>query len=147
ILNEITYREALSQGLDKGDEMIRERIMQKLRLLIFSNVNVQDPTDAELHQWFEEQRGRSDTAELLSFFDVTVGGPEAEAEAKDTLRDIEAGEEPEAVRLRARAFAKRPRPTIEGAFGAPFTERLAALPRGKWSVLQSSVGWHIVRLD
>src|SRR5262245_23611306 len=24
ILNEITYREALSQGLDKGDEMIRE---------------------------------------------------------------------------------------------------------------------------
>src|SRR5690348_11459665 len=29
ILNEITYREALAQGLDKGDEMIRERIMQK----------------------------------------------------------------------------------------------------------------------
>src|SRR5258705_14010547 len=48
ILNEITYREALAQGLDKGDEMIRERIMQKMRLLIFGSLNVDSPTDAEL---------------------------------------------------------------------------------------------------
>src|SRR5262245_38894831 len=37
VLNEVLYREAIAQGLDKGDEMIRERIIQKMRLLIFGN--------------------------------------------------------------------------------------------------------------
>jgi hypothetical protein len=30
LLNEITFREALAQGLDKGDEMIRDRIVHKM---------------------------------------------------------------------------------------------------------------------
>jgi len=147
ILNEITFREALAQGLDKGDDMIRERIMQKLRLLVFSNVNVEDPTAAELQQWFERQRARYDVAEQLSFFEVPVGGPDSAAEAADMLRQIEAGTEPEEFRLRAHAFPQRPRNTIVESFGADFTDKLAALPRGRWSALRSSTGWHIVRLD
>ena len=147
ILNEITFREALAQGLDKGDDMIRERIMQKLRLLVFSNVNVADPTAAELQQWFERQRARYDVAGQLSFFEVPVGGPESGAEAAEMLRQIEAGAEPEEFRLRAHVFPRRPRNTIVESFGADFADRLAALPRGRWSALQSSTGWHIVRLD
>jgi PPIC-type PPIASE domain len=147
VLNEITYREALAQGLDKGDEMIRERIMQKLRLLIFSNVSVKDPTDTELQEYLDSQRTRYDAADLVSFFEVPVGGPEAEAEAKELLRQVDAGEEPEEFRLKAHVFAKRPRHTVAGAFGNDFTERLVALPRVRWSVLQSTTGWHIVRVD
>jgi len=147
ILNEITFREALAQGLDKGDDMIRERIMQKLRLLVFSNVNVADPTAAELQQWFERQRARYDVAGQLSFFEVPVGGPESGAEAAEMLRQIEAGAEPEEFRLRAHVFPRRPRNTVVESFGADFADRLAALPRGRWSALQSSTGWHIVRLD
>jgi len=147
VLNEITYREALTQGLDKGDEMIRERIMQKMRLLVFGNVAVPEPTAAELQQWLDARRPRYDVPDLLSFFEVTIGGPEGADEAAEVLRQIEAGEEPEAVRLRARAFAKRPRPTIVDAFGQEFVDRLVALPRGQWQTLQSPAGWHIVRLD
>lgn len=147
ILNEITYREALAQGLDKGDEMIRERITQKMRLLIFGNVNIVEPTEAELQQWLDARRERYDNPELLSFFDVPIGGPEAGEEAAETLRQIQTGEEPESVRLRARVFAKRPRPTVVAAFGEEYVARLTALPRGQWQTLQSPVGWHIVRLD
>ncbi len=43
LLNEITYREALLQGLDKGDEMIRDRITHKMRLLIFGGIEVNEP--------------------------------------------------------------------------------------------------------
>ena len=146
-LNEITYREALAQGLDKGDEMIRERITQKMRLLIFGNVNVPDPTEAELQQWLEARRERYDSPELHSFFDLPIGGPEAGDEAAERLRQIETGEEPESVRLRARVIAKRPRPAVVAAFGEEFVARLTALPRGRWQTLQSPVGWHIVRLD
>lgn len=147
ILNEITYREALAMGLDKGDEMIRERIMQKMRLLIFGNLKVTDPTDAELRQWYEARRMRYDVADLVSFFEVPFTGPEAEAEAKAILQQIETGSEPEDVRMRAHIFAKRPRHTLESAFGKSFVDGLIALPTGQWTTLQSPIGWHIVRLD
>jgi hypothetical protein len=147
ILNEITYREALAQGLDKGDEMIRERIMQKMRLLIFSNVTIKDPTEEELRQWFEARRARFDIPDVLSFFAVPFAGPGAEAEARSTLAQIESGTEGEDVRARAQAFLERPRPSLESAFGKPFVDQLAALPLGKWHVLRSPAGWHIVRLD
>ncbi len=147
ILNEITYREALAMGLDKGDEMIRERLMQKMRLLIFGNLKVNDPTDAELRQWYEARRIRYDVPDFVSFFEVPFTGPEAEAEAKDTLQQIETGNEPEDVRMRAHVFAKRPRHTLETAFGKSFVDGLIALPAGKWTTMQSPAGWHIVRVD
>jgi hypothetical protein len=147
ILNEITYREALAQGLDKGDEMIRERIMQKMRLLVFGNVTVNEPTEAELRQWFEARREGYDIPDILSFFELPISGPEDEAEAKSILRQIEAGDEPEEVRLRAHIFANRPRKSLEAAFGEPFVEQLTALPIGRWHMLQSPAGWHIVRFD
>jgi hypothetical protein len=147
ILNEITYREALAQGLDKGDEMIRERIMQKMRLLIFGGLKVVDPAEAELRQWFEARRVRFDIPDLLSFYEVPIGGSEAEEEARAILEQIETGSEPEEVRLRAHIFANRPRHSLEPAFGKPFLDALTALPIAKWAALQSSVGWHIVRVD
>ena len=147
VLNEITYREALAQGLDKGDEMIRERIMQKMRLLVFGNVNVKDPTEAELLQWLEARRDRYDIADVLSFFEVPVGGPESEAEAQKILQQIERGEEPEEIRLRARAFADRPRRNLDATFDKSFIDALAALPVGQWQKLQSPTGWHIVRFE
>jgi len=147
ILNEITYREALAQGLDKGDEMIRERIMQKMRLLIFGSLNVDNPTDAELRQWFEARRVRYDVPDLVSFYEVLIGGLEAEEEARAVLAQIEAGSEPEEVRLRAHIFADRPLHSLEQAFGGPFLDALRALPIAQWSVLPSSTGWHIVRVD
>jgi hypothetical protein len=147
ILNEITYREALAQGLDKGDEMIRERIMQKMRLLIFGGLNVNNPTDSELRQWFEARRARYDIPDLVSFYEVPIGGLEAEEEARAILAQIEAGKEPEEVRLRAHIFVDRPLLSLEQAFGQPFLEALTALPIAKWSALPSSAGWHIVRID
>jgi hypothetical protein len=147
ILNEITFREALAQGLDKGDEMIRERIMQKMRLLVFGNVIVNEPTEAELRQWFETHHERYDIPDVVSFFEVPVVGPAAEADAKSILAQIYAGAEPEEVRLRAHVFANRPRGGVEAAFGKPFVEQLTALPIGQWSILPSPAGWHIVRFD
>ncbi|WP_052699344.1 peptidyl-prolyl cis-trans isomerase [Hyphomicrobium sp. 99] len=147
ILNEVTYREALAQGLDRGDDMIRERIMQKMRLLVFGNVNVEEPTQKQLSDWFEERRAQYDVPDFVSFFEVPFTGPDAESQAKSTLQQIESGSEPEEVRLRAQVFADRPTPSLEASFGKTFLDQLAALPIGKWTTLQSPGGWHIVRVD
>ncbi len=147
VLNEVLYREAIAQGLDKGDEMIRERVIQKMRLLIFGNLAIKDPTDQELSQWFEAKRGQYDLPDVASFYEVPFTGPTSEADARAALAQIEAGSEPEEVRLKAHIFAERPRPSLESAFGKAFVDQITALPIAKWQVVQSDLGWHVVRMD
>lgn len=147
VLNEITFREAIAQGLDKGDEMIRDRVTQKMRLLIFGGVEVPEPTQEQLETWYAKRRGNYDVPDLVSFIQVPFTGPDAEAESRKVLEEIRTGSETDEVRMRALIMARRPRPTLEVSFGKDFTEKLAALPRGEWQVLPSSQGWHVVRLD
>ena len=78
---------------------------------------------------------------------MPFSGPDAEAESRKVLEQIEAGTEPEDVQMRAHIFAQRPRQSLLQAFGRDFVDSLVALPTGQWRVLQSSAGWHIVRLD
>jgi len=100
-----------------------------------------------LRQWYETRRVQYDIPDVVSFYEVPIGGPEAEEDARGVLQQIETGSEPEAVRLRAHVFVHRPIQSLEPAFGKPFVDALSTLPIAKWEVLQSSVGWHIVRVD
>lgn len=147
LLNEITYREALAQGLDKGDEMIRDRITHKMRLLIFGGVEVKEPTQQELEDWYEKRRLDYDIPDLVSFIEVPFSGEDAEAESRKVLQEIETGTEPEDIQVRAHIFAQRPRHTLVPSFGKEFVDALVALPKGQWQVLPAPDGWHIVRLD
>lgn len=147
ILNEITFREALAQGLDKGDEMIRDRIIQKMRLLIFGDIEVGEPTPQELQEWYEKRHGQYDIPDLVSFIEVPFEGDNAESDSRAVLQQIEAGTESEETRMRAHIFAQRPRPTLAPSFGGEFVDTLVELPPGQWRVLKSSTGWHVVRLD
>src|SRR5689334_15398680 len=54
IASEILYREGKALGVDRGDEMIRDRVAFKLQLLIFDQVHVQPPTDEQLRSWFAD---------------------------------------------------------------------------------------------
>lgn len=146
-LNEITYREALAQGLDKGDEMIRDRIVHKMRLLIFGGIEVNEPTRQELEAWYARRHVDYDIPDLVSFIEVPFTGPDAETESRTVLQQILSESEPEDVQTRALIFADRPRHTLEPSFGTAFVDALVALPKGEWRVLQSSDGWHVVRLD
>lgn len=147
VLNEITFREALAQGLDKGDEMIRDRITHKMRLLIFGGVQVDEPTQEELAAWYEKRRANYDIPDLVSFIEVPFSGPNAEAESRAVLAEILAGAEPDDVQMRALIFGQRPSASLVPSFGKAFVDQLVALPAGEWRVLPSADGWHVVRLD
>ncbi|MFG1347111.1 peptidylprolyl isomerase [Xanthobacter autotrophicus DSM 431] len=147
LLNEITFREGLAQGLDKGDEMIRDRVTHKMRLLIFGGVDVPQPKQQELAAWYEKRRVQYDIPEQVSFIEVPFSGPDAEAAARAALAQIEAGTESEDLQNRAHIYAQRPSPTLEPSFGKDFVTALMAGPAGTWRVVPSTAGWHIVRLD
>jgi hypothetical protein len=140
VLNETLYREARALGLDRGDEMVRERIMQKMRVLIQGAVRVEPAPEAELRAWFEERRERYDAPARLSFRLARVDGTEAEARA--AARRLAGGGEGQVY-----PFEERPRPSLVEVFGAPFVERLEALPPGAWTPIETPAGWQAVRLD
>jgi hypothetical protein len=48
VLNELLYREGLALGLDRGDPMMRELVISKMRALVRNSVVTVNPSEAEL---------------------------------------------------------------------------------------------------
>ncbi len=144
VASEILYREGKAMGVDRGDVTIRDRIAYKLQVLVFSQVEVPRPTEEQLREWFEKNRARFDSAETVGFY-FTL--PTDEATARRELEEIEAQTESSDIQQRTRAVLARPVATLAGSFGEEFRDGLLASPIGKWTILQSKDGWHVVRLD
>src|ERR1700692_3430277 len=60
VASEILYREGKALGVDKGDDMIRDRIAFKLQVLLFDQVKLEKPTEEQLRAFFETVRKRFD---------------------------------------------------------------------------------------
>ena len=144
VASEILYREGKTLAVDRGDDMIRDRVAYKLQLLIFDQIRVPPPTEDELRAWFAENHERFDEPERVGFY---VTPPTDETTARRRLEDIEGQRESEELQKQTRAIVGRPVAALAASFGEGFRDRLLGLPLGKWSVLQSREGWHVVRLD
>ncbi len=53
IKEEILYRKALTMGLDKDDELVRRRLIQKISFLVLDDDEVFSPAEREMKKWFE----------------------------------------------------------------------------------------------
>jgi hypothetical protein len=144
VASEILYREGKALGVDRGDDMIRDRIAYKLQLLIFDQITVPRPTDEQLRAWFAKNHERFDEPERVGFYLTPATD---EATARRDLEDIESQHESSELQKRTRAVLARPVASLAASFGESFRDGLLALPLGRWSVLQSKDGWHVVRLD
>ena len=144
VASEILYREGKALGLDRGDDMIRDRIAYKLQLLIFDQISVPQPTQEQLRTWFADNHERFDEPQRVGFY---LTPPTDEATARRQLEDIQTQHESVELQKQTRAVLARPVVSLAPAFGAGFRDGLLASPIGQWSVLQSKDGWHVVRLD
>jgi PPIC-type PPIASE domain len=144
VASEILYREGKTLAVDRGDEMIRDRVAYKLQLLIFDQIRVPQPTEDELRAWFAENHERFDEPERVGLY---LTPPADEATARRHLEDIQEQRESEDLQRQTRAILGRPVASLAASFGGGFRDALLSLPLGEWSVLQSKDGWHVVRLD
>jgi parvulin-like peptidyl-prolyl isomerase len=144
VASEILYREGKALGVDRGDDMIRDRVAFKLQLLIFDQIRVAQPTDDQLRAWFSDNHERFDEQERVGFY---LTQPTDETTAKKQLEEIQAEHESEDLQKQTRAVLGRPVSSLAPSFGEGFRDALLALPLGEWKVLQSKDGWHVVRLD
>ena len=152
IRTQVLYREALSLGLDKGDEMIRERITHKMNLLVFSGLRVPSPTDGQLRTFFNANRARYDQPARYDVLGLLLPGADARerAEAYAKVLGDDDTEPPAELVAQVRAYANRDRAGLASLFGTGFAGALAAMKPETWRALpveqSGQPGWLVTRL-
>jgi len=147
VREEMLYREALRLGLDRGDEIVRRRLVQKMEFLA---VREGAPGEAALRAFFDEDPARFGVPPQASFrqlyFNPDEGGWEA---AKTRAAAALASGSP-----RGERFVLQDEYTLLGpqdasqTFGdSEFAKHLFAAPPGEWSgPFRSGYGWHLLFL-
>ncbi|MEO0574502.1 MAG: peptidylprolyl isomerase [Pseudomonadota bacterium] len=143
--NEVLYREAQRMGLDKGDEMIRSRLILKIRNVLFSNVIMPNPSEQDLRDWLENNRERYDRPAMFDFVQTRLDSSVDEAEAQVLARRANADELDATLMENARRYQRRPARNLEAVFDAGDAQAMIAAP-GTWLPVRSPAGLHLARI-
>jgi hypothetical protein len=156
--DEVLYREALALGLDKGDEIVRRRLVQKMGFLQNDTVIAQEPDDATLRSYYQShlaefaEPARIDFQQL--YFSADRAGLElAQRRATEAVARLQAGAAPAAIggdrsSLNER-YQRLDRDGLTRLFGdAPIVDDLLRAAPGAWvGPVRSGYGWHVVRIE
>ena len=159
--DEILFREGLALGLDKDDEIVRRRIIQKMQFLMDDLRAPREPTQAQLVGYYQTHAQRYMAPARATFthiyFSAAGGDSAARLRAQEALRDLSSGRENDPARIpNARElgdpfpdlfdFARYNREQVERLFGrTDFTAAVFASTPGKWvGPLRSAYGWHLL---
>lgn len=158
VREEAMYREALALGLEREDNVLRLRLVQKMGFLLDASPAA-EPSAAELEAYYAAHRQEYEAAPSWTFTHVfldaaTRGEAGARQAAAALLKKLNAGgaQFNDAPRYSDRFaylqnYVERTPDFVEAHFGAGFRAALAALPvdSARWQgPLQSTLGWHLV---
>jgi PPIC-type PPIASE domain len=153
VREEVLYREGMAMGLDRGDQLIRRRVGQKVEFLAESMHGIPEPGDSALQAYLDAHRERFASPVRVTFRQVYLGT----AAGADTTRLLAqlnklgdsdaAADMGRPTQLDAR-MESAPAPDIARAFGARFAKALAGIPAGFWNgPVPSDYGLHLVRVS
>ena len=144
--NEVLYREGLALQLDKGDDMIRERVIFKQLSVIDAGMKLPPYDDTILRAWFEKNRAKYDEPARYDFQEAILVGDKSESAVRAFVSALNAGT-PGDVKADLRLFKHRPRENLVQSYGAEFAAALDASPVGEWRALATKEGWRAMRLE
>jgi parvulin-like peptidyl-prolyl isomerase len=155
--DEILYRQGLALGLDKDDEIVRRRIIQKMRFLLQDLSAPAEPSDAELQAYYQAHADRYSKPARVTFshlyFSPDRGDKQAQARAQQALDDL--SKEPTSKTDPGDPFpdlshfsAYEPE-QVQRLFGqTEFSDAVFSAPANRWSgPYRSGYGWHLIRVD
>jgi hypothetical protein len=156
--DEVLYREGLARKLDRDDEIVRRRVVQKMQFLQQDLAAPAEPTEAELSAAYRTHRADYATPATVSFshiyFADGAGGPEA---AQRRARSALAGLSDATARAPERGdsfpdlydYSGFSPDAARRLFGdSALSRQLFTLAPGRWTgPLRSSYGWHLVRVQ
>jgi hypothetical protein len=155
VREEIYYREALSMGLDVGDEIVRRRMAQKLEFISEDIASLQEPTDAELRTYFESHKEKFRREAVVTFQHVYLN---SDKRGESTLKDAdsllaklrERGGSSEYAEMSdpsmlSTEFSSTTQREVASLFGEEFTTGLLSQTLSQWSgPIESAYGLHLV---
>jgi hypothetical protein len=125
VREEIATREAMAQGLDRDDTVIRRRLRQKLEFLTEDSAEASPPTEAELRAWLEAHPDQYRQEPEIAF-EQTIEGS--------------AG-----LRLLPPIVDRSRRSDVARVFGEGFATSILNVEPGRWtSPITSAYGEHRV---
>ncbi len=153
VREEIIYREGVAAGMEREDDVVRRRVVQKMTFMT-DGMAADVPSEAELQAWLDEHADRYRLPSRYRLRQVYFD-PARRGDRLD--RDIEAA----LLALQRDPQAKAGHPTLLPAtlddastddlartFGQRFADALAPLPEGRWvGPVVSGFGLHLVRID
>src|SRR5262245_21444395 len=89
--NEVFYREGLALGVDKGDPIIRERVIFKAPSVVDANVKRPPFDDEVLREWFDKNRAKYDEPARYSFQEAVLDGDRSEAAVRAFVDNLHKG--------------------------------------------------------
>jgi hypothetical protein len=143
--NEVLYREGLALEMDRGDPMIKDRVIFKALAMINAGLTLPQVDDTALRAWFEKNRSRYDAPERYDFEEAVLAGDSGEETARSFAVALNAGA-PGDSKAGLRVFKDRPRSNIVQSYGEDAAKSLAALEPGKWTAVAQRDGWRVLRL-
>jgi hypothetical protein len=157
IESEALYREGVARGVDRDDEIIRRRVIQKMQFLTQDLAAPAEPSAAELRAYYQSHQARYRTAPRVSFSHIFFS-PDGRGDAGARAAAIQAlaALTPDVVRAPGRGdpfsdrydYARMNAADATRLFGdAPMARALFSAPLGAWSgPYRSGYGWHLVRV-
>lgn len=145
--NEIFYREARAMGLDRGDDMMRSRLILKMRNVIFNRVIEHPPEERELRNWFELNRQNYDVPERYTIERLPLPAVEDVADARLLSTQFNEQGLPKEQSTAVRQYPRRSRDNLETLFTAANTAALLDAPPGQWVPIQASGSWSLLRVS
>jgi peptidyl-prolyl cis-trans isomerase C len=152
----VLYREALTMGLNKHDQVIRRRLAQKLEFLAKDLVALTPPSEEELLAYFDAHQASYQAPTLYTFtqifFDPDKRGDttldDAEIVKATLIAQVDAIEDPGALGdglMLQSYYPQKDRAEIQKQLGSGFTETLMTLSPGQWhGPVLSGFGVHLV---
>ena len=151
--DELLYREGLSAGLDREDDVVRRRVAQRMASLN-EGMAAAVPSDAELQAWLRTHPGAYRIAPRYTlrqvYFDPRRRGAQLQAdiEAARTLLSHDEDASPGDATLLPVDVDTMAADDLATLFGSAFVRALDSAPLGEWSgPIASGFGMHLVRLD
>jgi len=159
VQSEVLYREALSMGLDKNDEIVKRRMALKMQFLAEDVAAAREPTTDELKRWFEANRAKFALPPRLGFrhlyFSPDHRGTRARDDAAKALARL-AGQ-PEDTKVAdgvadpfmfQEYYRDRAPDYLGKELGPQFAVAVEKLKPGSWQgPIESGFGWHLVFVD
>lgn len=159
VTEEILFREAVSLGLDRDDEIIKRRLAQKMDFLAADLATLDEPDNAKLKEWYSQHSDRFALAPHLSFrhlyFSFDKHGDAAREAAAAAIPAISGkpADSPEVASVAdpfmfRNYYGDATPDQMAKEFGPDFAKALFTLKSGSWQgPVQSGYGWHLIWVD